>query len=773
MTNQKELHILKIIHGYPPVYNAGSEVYSQHIVNHLSARHQVTVFTREENPYLPHHHLREFSTEEGIRFCIINNPHGRNAFQNEEIDWKFKEIVLRRKPDVVHIGHLNHLSTGLVGVIHDLGIPIVFTLHDFWLMCPRGQFLTRSLDATKNFQLCDKQVDVKCASVCYSMGYCGTPQTHAQDLQYWTSWIGTRMATMKEICGKVSRFIAPSQYLRRRFISDFNLPEEKVSYLDYGFPIQAALIREEREVYTFGYIGTHIPAKGLNQLIEAFAHLREPAKLLIYGRNSGMGADTLRSLAAQSHNPIEFVGEYQNDEINTAVFAKVDCIIVPSIWTENSPLVIHEAQACRIPVITAAAGGMQEYVQHQINGLLFEHRSISSLARQIKYAVRHPEDMRQLGKRGYLISEDGNVPSIAAHCEELEHYYKAVIAEKHASVGTLWRVTLDTNPEDCNLHCIMCEEHSPYSDYIPAMERETGIKRRRMGIDTVRKVFDEAQSLGIMEIIPSTMGEPLLYKGIELVFELAQARDIKINLTTNGTFPKKSVQDWAALIVPATSDVKISWNAATESTAREVMPGIDFPKALSNLQAFIAYRNEYYRNTGVYCSVTLQLTFLQSNMHELAEIVKLAAAKDVDRVKGHHLWVHFEEIAQLSMKASETAITQWNAYVQEAKQAQKQYRRPDGSQVRLENIEELVPRHENAVPDHYECPFLGKELWISATGKISPCCAPDKQRDTLGDFGNIALQSLEEVLNSTVYRALQANYKQHPLCQKCLMRKPL
>jgi glycosyltransferase involved in cell wall biosynthesis len=55
------------------------------------------------------------------------------------------------------------------------------------------------------------------------------------------------------------------------------------------------------------------------------------------------------------------------------------------------PLVIHEAQSCKVPVITADFGGMKEYVQHNVNGLLFEHRNANSLAEQMKFAVSNPE----------------------------------------------------------------------------------------------------------------------------------------------------------------------------------------------------------------------------------------------------------------------------------------------------------------------------------------------------------------------------------------------
>ncbi|MGQ9864637.1 MAG: SPASM domain-containing protein [Bacteroidia bacterium] len=93
--------------------------------------------------------------------------------------------------------------------------------------------------------------------------------------------------------------------------------------------------------------------------------------------------------------------------------------------------------------------------------------------------------------------------------------------------------------------------------------------------------------------------------------------------------------------------------------------------------------------------------------------------------------------------------------------------------VILENILPLQEKETTTVPESYEYPFLEKELWISATGKISPCCAPDPLRQTLGNFSNIQTTTLQEVLDSEAYQNLVKNYKHIPLCQTCNMRKPL
>eukprot|EP00854_Cymbomonas_tetramitiformis_P002334 gene2334-3060_t len=63
----------------------------------------------------------------------------------------------------------------------------------------------------------------------------------------------------------------------------------------------------------------------------------------------------------------------------TAALEQCDCIVVPSIWNENSPLVIHEAQQARKPVVTSGKGGMGELVKDQINGITFTHRDQKSL----------------------------------------------------------------------------------------------------------------------------------------------------------------------------------------------------------------------------------------------------------------------------------------------------------------------------------------------------------------------------------------------------------
>jgi MoaA/NifB/PqqE/SkfB family radical SAM enzyme len=183
-------------------------------------------------------------------------------------------------------------------------------------------------------------------------------------------------------------------------------------------------------------------------------------------------------------------------------------------------------------------------------------------------------------------------------------------------------------------------------------------------------------------------------------------------------------------------------------------------------------RDDHAARGGNRCRVTFQLTFLETNVGELAAIVQLAASLGVDRVKGHHLWAHFEEIKPLSMRRDREAIARWNTAVQEAYEAAEQYRLPNGAKVFLDNIFPLQPGAEVDISPGATCPFLGQEAWVSAQGRFDPCCAPDAQRRTLGEFGNLKEQSLYDIWHSPAYQTLQSTYRSHPLCQGCNMRRP-
>lgn len=778
------MKILHVIHGYPPRYNAGSEVYTQALCHALAERHEVHVFTREEDPFAPECALRVEADRDDPRVTlhVVNVPHGRDRYRHTGVDRCFAEVLDRVRPQVVHIGHLSHLSTSLVGVAAAREIPVAFTLHDFWPLCPRGQFIqTHPHDPADLWAVCGGQEDRKCAERCYARSFSGAPEEREEDAAYWAGWVRRRMEHVREMMERVDVFIAPSRSLLQRFHDESGMDAAKLVHLDYGFDLSrlGGRRRAPGEPFTFGYIGTHIPAKGVHHLLEAFGHLRGDARLRIWGRPRGQETESLRSLArrlpGEAAQRVEWMGEYRNQSIVPDVFDRVDAIVVPSIWAENSPLVIHEAQQARVPVITAAAGGMAELVADGVNGLVFPHRDVRALAAAMQRLSDDPALAARLGARGYLPSPSGNVVCVREHAEHVEALYAGIVERRDATrvvpLPGPWRITLDTNPDTCNLRCIMCEEHSPHST-LQRERRAAGRPRRLMPLETIRRVISEAARHGLREVIPSTMGEPLLYAHFDEIVDLCREYGISLNLTTNGTFPGRGARAWAERIVPVTSDVKVSWNGATRETHERVMPGTRWERVLENVRTLVEVRDAHAAAGGNRCRVTFQLTFLESNVRELAGIVRLAAELGVDRVKGHHLWAHFREIEPLSMRRDPDARGRWNQAVAEARAAAAEARLPNGERVLLENFFSLDESGAGASATDGPCPFLGREAWVSAEGRFNPCCAPDAERRTLGEFGDLNTRSLHDIWSGEAYRELVSTYRNRRLCRGCTMRRP-
>ena len=317
----------------------------------------------------------------------------------------------------------------------------------------------------------------------------------------------------------------------------------------------------------------------------------------------------------------------------------------------------------------------------------------------------------------------------------------------------------------------MCEDHSPYSN--TQRDRiDAGRLKRRMAIDLIERVLAESGGTPLREIIPSTMGEPLLYPDFGRILDLCAAYGVKLNLTTNGTFPRLGAMAWAERIVPVASDVKVSWNGASKETQERVMLGTRWEVVLGNVRDFIAVRNAHAARGDNRCRVTFQLTFMETNYEDLPGVVKLAAELGVDRVKGHHLWAHFREIQGQSMRRSPEAIARWNAVVDEAQEAADRYRLPNGTRVLLDNIFPLNPSGAGDIAVGAACPFLGQEAWVASDGRFNPCCAPDVLRRTLGDFGNVRDSGLYDIWDSAAYAGLQEGYMEHSLCRGCNMRRP-
>jgi MoaA/NifB/PqqE/SkfB family radical SAM enzyme len=312
----------------------------------------------------------------------------------------------------------------------------------------------------------------------------------------------------------------------------------------------------------------------------------------------------------------------------------------------------------------------------------------------------------------------------------------------------------------------MCEEHSIYKNKKIHFNR-------LMDFNLILEVIQETSDIGLKEIIPSTMGEPLLYPKFENIIELIKENNLKINLTTNGTFPKLGVETWGALILPVASDVKISINGSSKEVNEFIMSGINFEEQITNIKKFIQIRDEVRKKGKNDPSITFQATFLESNLIELPDLLKLAIRMNVDRFKGHHLWITHPELKNESLRRNSTSIKSWNKIVDILRNIAKKNKLKSGESIKLDNIYYINRSAKFKLKfDKTICPFLGREAWIAWDGTFNVCCAPDNLRKTLGNFGNIKKNGFLKLWNSQKYNDLIRNWGNFEICKSCNMKRP-
>ncbi len=447
-----------MVHGFPPFNQAGAELFAHGLSRHLSrSGHKVQVFHRVALPERPEYEV-ERAEVDGLAVIRINNTFRQCdrfelTYRNDIIDGIFGQVLDEHRPDVVHFHHVTCLSTNLIAEAHRRNIPVVYTLHDYWLICQRGQFLKRDLS------VCPGQEDgecVKCLSWQLGLGAGRKKVSHtvgtrlqgsagatlrrlvkgAQGLYARTftsqraaeARVHTRMEHVRAMCGMVDRFVAPSRFLGERYV-EFGIPEERIEYSRYGFETSYYGAQRQRtdEGVRFGYLGSWIPPKGLHVLIEAFNGIAEPqASLHLYGHALPYEGyeDYEENLRALIRSPrIHLEGSYSNDDVGQ-ILADLDVLVAPSIWYENSPLTIQEAMLAGVPVITSDLGGMSELIQDGVNGLTFRPRDADDLRAKMLRLIQDTSLRRRLRPRSDAVKD------LAASAREHVELYEMLCSRR-------------------------------------------------------------------------------------------------------------------------------------------------------------------------------------------------------------------------------------------------------------------------------------------------------------------------------------------------------
>jgi glycosyltransferase involved in cell wall biosynthesis len=203
---------------------------------------------------------------------------------------------------------------------------------------------------------------------------------------------------LKTLFGQIDQFIAPSQFIKERFVA-WGLSAEAIDVVSNGRPATPSAPHRssmDGRRPVFGYFGNLNPWKGVPNLLKAIQRLatnqNQDFELRLHGGapfQSSKFVDELDALLRETEHNVISLGPYRREEI-PALMAAVDWVIVPSIWWENAPLVIQEAFLHRRPVIVSGIGGMAEAVRDGIDGLHVRPDDPVALANAMQRAIETP-----------------------------------------------------------------------------------------------------------------------------------------------------------------------------------------------------------------------------------------------------------------------------------------------------------------------------------------------------------------------------------------------
>lgn len=317
--------------------------------------------------------LKEYSYE-GIPLLFVRlreetTNHQQNIGEGDLFKTA-KRVLMNEVPDIVHGAH----TLGVIDFIHaarEAGIPYLLTLTDFFLLCPKLILMTSSQS------LCaGPEHGSACRKLCPEIA---------------SSIIRRRLVHAEDMLRNAAGIIAPSKFLANMFLKEYgNLKMEEI-----GYGISYPKIRKNMRRYKpgdkliFFYGGSFIRHKGVHILIEAFKRVNGNAELKIYG--SGQYEYSLRQAASQDSR-IKLCGVFSSDQIGE-VLSQIDVTVVPSIWYENTPIILLESMASNVPVIATDLGGMTEAVNNDVNGRTFRIGDVEELEKIIDSLIKAPETL--------------------------------------------------------------------------------------------------------------------------------------------------------------------------------------------------------------------------------------------------------------------------------------------------------------------------------------------------------------------------------------------
>lgn len=302
------------------------------------------------------------------------------------------------KPDIVHLNNIHfHLTPSVIEACKEKNISVVWTVHDYQLLCPNHLFF--------NGRICTACLDGKfehCISGRCIHGSLAKSVIGAVEAYYYKR---------RDLYDYVSRYICPSVFMERMIST--HLFSEKVVFLQ-NFLEKIHPVNGEKENYVL-YFGRLADEKGIDGIIAAARNLPD-IQFKVAG--SGPKEESVKNIPN-----IDFVGFKTGHELHELI-GHAEFSLYPSVWYENCPLSIMESLSLSTPVITYDMGGMAELVEDGVTG--YRVRNKTELIEKIRMLHADKEGLSKMQKNCTAVSFN----DLSTYTGTLLTIYKNVIERK-------------------------------------------------------------------------------------------------------------------------------------------------------------------------------------------------------------------------------------------------------------------------------------------------------------------------------------------------------
>lgn len=391
------LYVIQLFNEYRSIVNGEQTVVQQ--THGLLERHgfRTRLVTRSSRDIAPNLW--------GKAQAFVSGIYSRAAYRD------MRQLLDEERPDLVHSHNVYPLfSPAALVACRDAGVPVVLSLHNHMLTCPKSDHLYQGT-------ICERCVggkEIHCvlrncrSNIFESLGYAARSAA-ARHFRWFHD--------------SVTTYIALTHFARERLIQA-GFAAERISVLNNAVELPATAAPDPAAGKYVAFVGRLSAEKGVELLVEAARQLPD-----VSFRIAGDGPLAQAARAGAPAN-VTFLGPVPREDLSS-FYSHARFVVAPSQCFEMCPLVVLEAMAHGLPVVASRLGGVPELVSHGETGLLCRPGDASELATSIRQLWSDPDFIRRAGQAGRQRAEQHHTED--AYWERLATIYHHAVNARHSS----------------------------------------------------------------------------------------------------------------------------------------------------------------------------------------------------------------------------------------------------------------------------------------------------------------------------------------------------